>query len=82
MPDKSGEGELLDVMGDEDRYPSGIRLLFLTLGLMAVVMVALDNYILGLLPFISLLRTQMYIMLIQIVSDCNSQDIHQISQLT
>lgn len=82
VPDKSGEGDLLDVKEDEDRYPSGIRLLFLTLGLMAVVlMVALDNYILGLLPIISLLRTQMCIMLIKVASDRNSQDIHRTSQL-
>jgi len=36
--------------GDDDQYPTPIRLTFLTFGLMAVVlMVALDNYILGML---------------------------------
>ena len=49
--DARSGGDLLDVKEDQDRYPSGVRLLFLTFGLMAVVlMVALDNYILGLLP--------------------------------
>lgn len=45
----------LDVKDDEVQYPSGIRLIFLTIGLMAVVLiVALDNYILGLLSITSL----------------------------
>lgn len=48
VPDKSSEGVSLDDKEDKIQYPTGIRLLFLTFGLMAVVlMVALDNYILG-----------------------------------
>ena len=55
LNEKNG-GDLLDAEEDQNGYPSGVRLLFLTLGLMAVVlMVALDNYILGLLPTITLL---------------------------
>ena len=54
LPDKSSGGNLRDDKEDEDKYPSGIRLVFLTSGLMAVtLMVALDNYILGLLPITS-----------------------------
>ena len=50
VPDKRSGGDSLDVKEDEVQYPSGIRLLFLTFGLMAVVLiVALDNYIIGLL---------------------------------
>ena len=56
VPDKSSGGDSLDVKEDKVQYPTGIRLLFLTFGLMAVVlMVALDNYILGLLSITSLL---------------------------
>ena len=56
VPDKSSGGDSLGVKEDRVQYPTGIRLLFLTFGLMAVVlMVALDNYILGLLPITSLL---------------------------
>jgi hypothetical protein len=48
VPDKSSGGVSLDKKDDEDQYPTGIRLLLMTFGLMAVVlMVALDNYILG-----------------------------------
>lgn len=56
VPNKSSGGNLLEVKGDDIEYPSGIRLLLLTFGLMAVVlMVALDNYILGPLIVTSLL---------------------------
>lgn len=56
VPAKSSGGSSLDVKEDDVRYPSGTRLLFLTFGLMTVVlMVALDNYILGLLSITSLL---------------------------
>ena len=42
------ESEDTDSKGNQVKYPSGIRLLSLTLGLQGVVlMVALDNYILG-----------------------------------
>lgn len=56
VPHKSSEGDSPDVPEDEVQYPSGVRLLLLTFGLMAVVlMVALDNYILGLRSITSLL---------------------------
>ena len=47
--------ELLNAEENDEQYPSRIRLTFLTFGLMAVVlMVALDNYILGTLLIIFL----------------------------
>lgn len=47
-PSKSHPNERLDAEQDKTQYPSGIRLFCLTVGLMAaVLMVALDNYILG-----------------------------------
>lgn len=48
--EKNSGDDTLETQEDDSRYPSGIRLVFLTSGLMAVVlMVALDNYILGVL---------------------------------
>ena len=42
------ESEDTDSKGNQVKYPSGVRLLSLTLGLQGIVlMVALDNYILG-----------------------------------
>lgn len=56
VPHKCSGDDSLDFKEDEVQYPSGTRLLFLTFGLMAtVLMVALDNYILGLQSITSLL---------------------------
>ncbi len=48
--EKNSGDDTLETQEIDSRYPSGIRLVFLTSGLVAVVLlVALDNYILGVL---------------------------------
>ena len=76
---KGGDMSLSGAKEDDDRYPSRTRLTFLTIGLMAVVlMVALDNYILDLLSHYFPLA---YIVLIEIASNRHPQNISRFPQL-